>query len=42
MALVAVAPANCGYAVLFSMGWSMVVLIVGMALAIWAGIRIMQ
>ena len=42
VALVAVAPAYCGYIALFSMGWSVVVLIVEMVLAIWVGTRIMQ
>ena len=32
VALVAVAPAHCGYIALFSMGWSVVVLIVEMVL----------
>ena len=42
VALVAVAPAHCGYIALFSMGWSVVVLIVEMVLAIWVGTKIMQ
>lgn len=41
-ALAAVAPAHCGYVALFSMGWSMVVLIVEIILAIWAGTKIMR
>ena len=42
IALVAVAPAHCGYVALFSMGWSVVVLVVEMVLAIWAGTKIME
>ncbi len=42
VALVAVAPAHCGYVALFSTGWSVVVLIVEMILAIWAGTKIME
>ena len=40
VALVAVAPAHCGYIAQFSIGWSVVVLIVEMVLAIWAGTKI--
>ena len=42
VALVAVAPAHCGYVALFSMGWSVVVLIVEIVLAIWVGTKIME
>ena len=42
VALVAVAPAHCGYVALFSMGWSVVVLIVEIVLAIWVGTKIMR
>ena len=42
VALVAVAPAHCGYVALFSMGWSVVVLVVEMVLAIWVGTKIME
>ena len=42
VALVAVAPAHCGYVALFSMGWSVVVLIVEIVLAIWVGTIIME
>ena len=42
VALVAVAPAHCGYVALFSMGWSVVVLIVEMVLAIWVGTKIVE
>ena len=40
--LVAVAPAHCGYVAMVSMGWSVVVLIVEMVLAIWVGTKIME
>lgn len=42
IALVAVAPAHCGYVAMVSMGWSVVVLIVEMVLAIWVGTKIME
>lgn len=42
VALVAVAPAHCGYVALFSMGWSVVVLVVEMVLAIWVGTKSME
>jgi len=42
VALVAVAPAHCGYVALFSMGWSVAVLIVEMILAIWVGTKIVE
>ena len=42
VALVAVAPAHCGYVAMVSMGWSVVVLIVEMVLAIWVGTKIME
>jgi len=42
VALVAVAPAHCGYVALFSMGWSVVVLVVEMVLAIWVETKIME
>lgn len=42
VALVAVAPAHCGYVALFSMGWSVVVLIVEMVIVLWVGTKIME
>ena len=42
IALVAVAPAHCGHVAMVSMGWSVVVLIVEMVLAIWVGTKIME
>ena len=42
VALVAVAPAHCGYVALFSMGWSVVVLIMEIVLTIWVGTKIME
>ena len=42
VALVAVAPAHCGYVALFSMGWSVVVLLAEMVIAIWVGTKIME
>ena len=42
IALVAVAPAHCGYVAMVSLGWSVVVLIVEMVLAIWVGTKIME
>ena len=42
IALVAVAPAHCGYVAMASLGWSVVVLIVEMVLAIWVGTKIMD
>ena len=42
VALVAVAPAHCGYVALFSMSWSVVVLILETILAIWVGTKIVE
>lgn len=42
VALVAVAPAHCGYVALFSMGWSVAVLLTEMVIAIWVGTKIME
>ena len=42
VALVAVAPTHCGYVALFSMGWSVVVLVVEIVIALWVGTRIME